>query len=67
MNLTSNLEPSYRDLKDPTSCQHFYDTLEQKRVIDLRPCHMYNCIGIGNTCCDVSENVADRQTPPDLR
>ena len=23
-----------------TSCQNFYDTLEQKRVIDLRPCHI---------------------------
>ena len=41
MDLTVNLAPSYRDLKDPTSRQNFYDTVEQKCVIDLRPCHMY--------------------------
>ena len=35
MGLTFNLAPSYRDLKDPTSRQNFYDTVEQKRVIDL--------------------------------
>ena len=39
MDLTVNLAPSYRDLKDPTTRQNFDDTLEQKRVIDLRPCH----------------------------
>ena len=33
--------PSYRDLKDPTIRQNFDDTVEQKRVIDLRACHMY--------------------------
>ena len=38
MDLTFNLAPSYQDLKDPTSRQNFYDMLEQKRVIDLRPC-----------------------------
>ena len=36
-----NLAPSYQDLKDPTSRQNFQDTLEQKRVIVLRPCHMH--------------------------
>ena len=30
------------DLKDPTTRQNFDDTLEQKRVIDLRACLMYN-------------------------
>ena len=40
MDLTFNLAPSYRDLKDPTSRQNFYDTVEQKRVIDLRACHI---------------------------
>ena len=39
MDLTFNLAPSYRDLKDPTSRQNFDDTVEQKRVIDLRACH----------------------------
>ena len=39
MDLSFNLAPSYRDLKDPTSRQNFEDTVEQKRVIDLRPCH----------------------------
>ena len=42
MDLSFNLAPSYRDLKDPTSRQNFEDTVEQKRVIDLRACH--NCI-----------------------
>ena len=42
MDLTFNLAPSYRDLKDPTSRQNFDDTVEQKRVIDLRACHMKN-------------------------
>ena len=41
MDLTVNLAPSYRDLKDPTTRQNFDDTVEQKRVIDLRACHMY--------------------------
>ena len=45
MDLTVNLAPSYRDLKDPTTRQNFDDTLEQKRVIDLRACHMW--IGLG--------------------
>ena len=40
MDLTVNLAPSYRDLKDPTTRQNFDDTVEQKRVIDLRACHM---------------------------
>ena len=39
MDLSFNLAPSYRDLKDPTSRQNFEDTVEQKRVIDLIPCH----------------------------
>ena len=37
-----NLAPSYRDLKDPTSRQNFWDTLEQQFVIYLRPCHTLN-------------------------
>ena len=41
MDLTVNLAPSYRDLKDPTTRQNFDDTVEQKRVIDLRACHIY--------------------------
>ena len=40
MDLSFNLAPSYRDLKDPTSRQNFDDTVEQKCVIDLRPCHI---------------------------
>ena len=40
MDLTVNLAPSYRDLKDPTTRQNFEDTVEQKRVIDLRACHI---------------------------
>ena len=40
MNLTFNLAPSYRDLKDPTSRQNFADTVEHKCVIDLRACLM---------------------------
>ena len=39
MDLSFNLAPSYLDLKDPTSRQNFEDTVEQKRVIDLRACH----------------------------
>ena len=42
MDLSFNLAPSYRDLKDPTSRQNFEDTVEQKRVIDLRACHIYH-------------------------
>ena len=42
MDLTVNLAPSYRDLKDPTTRQNFDDTVEQKRVIDLRACHIHN-------------------------
>ena len=42
MDLTVNLAPSYRDLKDPTTRQNFDDTVEQKRVIDLRACHIDN-------------------------
>ena len=41
MDLTVNLAPSYRDLKDPTTRQNFDDTVEQKRVIDLRACHIF--------------------------
>ena len=44
MDLTVNLAPSYRDLKDPTTRQNFDDTVEQKRVIDLRAC-LINCFG----------------------
>ena len=40
MDLSFNLAPSYRDLKDPTTRQNFDDTVEQKRVIDLRACRM---------------------------
>ena len=40
MDLSFNLAPSNRDLKDPTSRRNFDDTVEQKRVIDLRACHM---------------------------
>ena len=39
MDLTVNLAPSNRDLKDPTTRQNFDDTVEQKRVIDLKACH----------------------------
>ena len=42
MDLSFNLAPSYRDLKDPTSRQNFDDTVEQKRAIDLRACHNNN-------------------------
>ena len=38
--LSFNLAPSYRDLKDPTTRQNFDDTVEQKRVIDLRACRI---------------------------
>ena len=38
MDLGFNLAPSNRDLKDPTTRQNFDDTVEQKRVIDLRAC-----------------------------
>ena len=40
MHLSFNLAPSNRDLKHPTTRQNFDDTVEQKRVIDLRACHM---------------------------
>ena len=40
MDLSFNLAPSNRDLKDPTTRQNFDDTVEQKRVIDLRACHI---------------------------
>ena len=40
MDLSFNLAPSYRDLKDPTTRQNFDDTVEQKRVIDMRACHI---------------------------
>ena len=38
MDLTFNLAPSYRDLKDPTSRQNFYDTPGQipKLILTLR-------------------------------
>ena len=48
MDLTVNLAPSYRDLKDPTTRQNFDDTVEQKRVIDLRACHI----------SDIGENLS---------
>ena len=38
MHLSFNLAPSNRDLKDPTTRQNFDDTVEQKRLIDLRAC-----------------------------
>ena len=41
MDLSFNLAPSNRDLKDPTSRQKFDDTVEQKRVIDLRACRIH--------------------------
>ena len=41
MDLSFNLAPSYRDLKDPTTRQNFDDTVEQKRVIDLRACLIF--------------------------
>ena len=44
MDLTFDLAPSYRDLKDPTSRQNFDDMVEQKRVIDLRACHIVYAI-----------------------
>ena len=39
MDLTFNLAPSYRDLKDPTSRQNFDDTPGQipKLILTLRP------------------------------
>ena len=40
MDLSFNLAPSYRDLKGPTTRQNFDDTVEQKRVIDLRACQI---------------------------
>ena len=40
MHLSFNLAPSNRDLKDPTSRQNFDDTVEQKRVFDLRACRI---------------------------
>ena len=46
MDLSFNLAPSYRDLKDPTTRQNFDDTVEQKRVIDLRACHMQAAISL---------------------
>ena len=33
-------QPSYRDLKHPTSRQIFVDNVEQKFRVDLRPCHI---------------------------
>ena len=51
MDLTVNLAPSYRDLKDPTTRQNFDDTVEQKRVIDLRACHTTIHVQI---CCAFS-------------
>ena len=45
IDLTFNLAPSYQDLKDPTSRQNFDDTLEQKRVIDLRPHRTHSTLG----------------------
>ena len=45
MDLSFNLAPSYLDLKDPTSRQNFEDTVEQKRVIDLRACLIHNSDG----------------------
>ena len=38
MDITFNLAPSYRDLKDPTSRQNFYDTPGQipKLILTLR-------------------------------
>ena len=44
MDLSFNLAPSYRDLKDPTTRQNFDDTVEQKRVIDLRACHISDAL-----------------------
>ena len=56
MDLSFNLAPSYRDLKDPTSRQNFEDTVEQKRVIDLRACHILHFViqmfEFIDFCCD---------------
>ena len=44
MDLTVNLAPNYRDMKDPTPRQNFVDTVEQKRVIDLKACRICICV-----------------------
>ena len=49
MDLGFNLAPSNRDLKDPTTRQNFDDTVEQKRVIDLRACHMHHIYDMHHT------------------
>ena len=54
MDLTVNLAPSYRDLKDPTTRQNFDDTVEQKRVIDLRACHISN-VNLVNPCTEATD------------
>ena len=53
MDLSFNLAPSYRDLKDPTSRQNFDDTVEQKCVIDLVIYYIYVCF---NSIRNVFEN-----------
>ena len=43
MDLTVNLAPSYRDLKDPTTHQNFEDTPGQipKLILTLRPKYLW--------------------------
>ena len=53
MDLTVNLAPSYRDLKDPTTRQNFDDTVEQKRVIDLRACRIIFIFGKETLLCQM--------------
>ena len=55
MDLSFNLAPSYRDLKDPTTRQNFEDTVEQKRVIDLKACHMSQLVWLrGKHTCQTA-------------
>ena len=47
MDLSFNLAPSYRDLKDPTSRQNFEDTPGQipKLILTLRHNHYHHLYG----------------------
>ena len=38
MDLSFHFPLSFGDLKNPTSREKFANTLQQKRIIDLRPC-----------------------------
>ena len=46
MDLSFNLAPSYRDLKDPTTRPNFDDTPGQipKRILTLRHNHLYQLL-----------------------